>query len=67
MSSRQKIDDCKTLHNMGNRASKRNFEEEKIVDNVTSRLKNGFTSSGMGLVAKAIADFSSVLSSFLHP
>ena len=52
---------------MGNRASKRNFEEEKIVDNVTSRLKNGYTSSGMGLVAKAIADFSSVLSSFLHP
>jgi len=42
-------------------------EEEKIIDNVTSKLKEGYASGGTGtLVAKAITEFSSVLSSFFN-
>jgi hypothetical protein len=50
---------------IGNKAAKRKVEEEKIIDNVTSKLKEGYASGGTGtLVAKAITEFSSVLSSF---
>ncbi len=43
------------------------MEEEKINENVTSKLKDGYSSGGTGrLVAKAITDFSSVLSSFFN-
>ena len=52
---------------IGNKASKRKVEEEKIIDNVTSKLKEGHSSGGTGtLVAKAITDFSFVLSSFFN-
>jgi len=50
-----------------NKAAKRKVEEEKINENVTSKLKDGYSSGGTGrLVAKAITDFSSVLSSFFN-
>ncbi len=52
---------------IGNKASKRKVEEEKNIDNVTSKLKEGCSSGGTGtLVAKAITDFSFVLSSFFN-
>jgi len=50
-----------------NKAAKRKVEEEKIIENVTSKLKDGYSSGGTGtLVAKAITDFSSVLSFFFN-
>jgi hypothetical protein len=42
-------------------------EEKNIINNVTSKLKEGYASGGTGtLVAKAITEFSSVLSSFFN-
>jgi hypothetical protein len=49
-----------------NKAAKRKVEEEKILENVTSKLKDGYSSGCTGtLVAKAITDFF-VLSSFFN-
>ena len=55
---------CKEPRPMGTNASKRRAEEERIIENVSAKLKNGFTSTGSAAVASAINDFSSVLSSF---
>jgi hypothetical protein len=49
---------------LGKNSSKRRAEEERIIENVSAKLKNGFTSTGSVAVASAINDFSSVLSSF---
>jgi len=55
---------CKEPRPMGTNASKRRAEEERIIENVSAKLKNGFTSTGSVAVASAINNFSSVLSSF---
>jgi hypothetical protein len=55
---------CKEPRPMGTNASKRRAEEERIIENVSGKLKNGFTSTGSAAVASAINDFSIVLSSF---
>jgi hypothetical protein len=49
----------------GNKAAKRKAEEDLIVENVTTRLKDVASSTSSGTaVASAIKDFSSVLSAF---
>jgi hypothetical protein len=57
----------KTPRPTGNKAAKRRVEEEKIMENVASKLKDGFSTGSTGtVVAKAITDFSSVLSSMFN-
>ncbi len=48
-----------TAHRTGTKASNRKVEEEKIIENVISKLMEGL------VVAKAITDLSSIPSSFL--
>jgi hypothetical protein len=51
----------------GSKGSKRRVEEEKIMDNVASKLKEGLPVVSTGaVVAKVITDFSSVLSSLFN-
>jgi len=57
----------KTPRPTGNKASKRRVEEEKTMENLASKLKDGFSTGSTGtVVAKAITDFSSVLSSMFN-
>jgi hypothetical protein len=49
---------CKEPRPMGTNASKRRTEEERIIENVSAKLKNGFTSTGSVAVASAINNFS---------
>lgn len=49
---------------IGNRQAKRKKEEEAIIENVTSKLKNVSSCGAGSAVAAAINDFSSVLSTF---
>jgi hypothetical protein len=58
---------AKTPWPSGNQASKRRVEEEKIIENTASTLKEGLPTGSTGTVgAKAISDFSSVLSSMFN-